>query len=125
MKTYTFKFTNRRPKDECSFVKMTMGIISVKETDTNDAISEQARAFWRENGITRYEDGKDKPWGRYCLSRRGNSDGVALFVIQNLKNPSWAIDFGLKYMEVYNGIEPTFADYKRINKEFDEQFTEE
>ena len=122
MKTYTFKFKNRRPINECSFVNLTMGIISIKESDTDDEVSEQARAFWHENGITQYEDKEKKPWGRYCLSRRGEHDGVALFVIQNLKNPSWAIDFGLEYMRVYNGIEPTFQDYKRINMEFEKQF---
>ena len=124
MKTYTFNFRNRRPIDECSFVNITMGIISVKKSDTDEEISEQARTFWRENGITRYEDGKDKPWGRYVISRRGDNDGVALFVIQGLKNPSWAIDFGLDYMRTFNGIEPTFQDYKRINQEFEKTFEE-
>ena len=127
MEIYTFKFKNRRPIDECSFVNLTMGIIDASKEETDEEINAKALEFWRGTGVGKFET-DDIPWGNYVIARKDGDpgEGVALFVLQGLKKSgtAWAIDHSLKYMEKVNGIEPTFADYKRINIEFEEQFKE-
>ena len=79
-------------------------------------------AFWKANGIEIKEG--EKNWGQYCLKRKDSDIAVTLFVFSELKRnrTGRAIDTALKSMEVWNGIEPTFDDYKKINREFEEQF---
>ena len=120
--TYTFKFTNRRGGKVCSFNKVVMGIISVNKDTTKDEIDKLARAYWKENGVELKDD--ENSWGRFYLKRKDDDIAVTLSVFCGLtkERTGWAIDSVLKVMETWNGIEPTFDDYKRINKEFEEQF---
>ena len=118
---YTFNFTNRNYK-EFSFKEVVLGIITVPFASPLKEIDRMANAYWKENGLK--VDENEKNWGTFCLRRKGNDTAVTLFVFHGITKDMTGrvIDAAISDMSLWNGIEPTFDDYKRINIEFENQF---
>ena len=129
-KEYTFEFNNRKMGIDVSF-KTCRLLISTIDLDLGsdkekkkayDKMEESATEFFRRNNCA--TDGKNA--GRFSFKRckDDNTVACAFMPVANLKEEETgaAIDNAMGYLSGFLGIEPTFDDYIRINKEFKEQY---
>ena len=129
---YTFEFSNRRTGSDVSFKTCRLLISAIDldlESDKEnkkayDKMEESATEFFRRNNCA--TDGKNA--AKFSFKRCKDNDTVAcaFMPVANLKEEETgaAIDNAMGYLSGFLGIEPTFDDYIRINKEFKEQYNE-
>ena len=131
-KEYTFEFSNRRTGSDVSFKTCRLLISTVDldlESDKEnkkayDKMEESATEFFRRNNCA--TDGKNAAKFSFERCKDDNTVACVFMPVANLKEEETgaAIDNAMGYLSGFLGIEPTFDDYIRINKEFKEQYNE-
>ena len=127
---YTFEFSNRRTGSDVSFKTCRLLISAIDldlESDKEnkkayDKMEESATEFFRRNNCA--TDGKNAAKFSFKRCKDDNTVACAFMPVANLKEEETgaAIDNAMGYLSGFLGIEPTFDDYIRINKEFKEQY---
>lgn len=127
---YTFEFSNRRTGSDVSF-KTCRLLISAIDLDLEndkekkkayDKMEESATEFFRRNNCA--TDRKNAAKFSFKRCKADGSIACAFMPVANLKEEETGtvIDAAVGYLSGFLGIEPTFDDYIRINKEFKEQY---